>query len=80
MTSLVEQEYQARIRAMSIPEKIERSSAMLNFTRNAIAQQIVAAEGEMSVERLKLKVALRLYQADPGIVKMIEQRLHDVPA
>jgi len=44
-----------------------------------IARQILAQEGPMSDERLRWKVALRLYANDAAVCRLIESRLADVP-
>ena len=78
MTSIVEEEYNRRIRELSPAERVERSVAMLNWARNFIARQITTEEGPMSQERLRWRVALRQYGADPAIRKIIERKLNDV--
>ena len=52
---------------------------MFRWTREMLARQIIAEKGEMTDERLKLQVALRLYGGDERTRKLIEGRLTDVP-
>ena len=40
--SLVEREYQKRVDAMSVAEKMQRSMAMLKWARDMIAREILA--------------------------------------
>jgi hypothetical protein len=77
--SLIEQEYQSRMDALSGRERIARSLALLAWSRQMIARQIVAERGDMPEERLKWEVALRLYGSDPTVCRMIESELADVP-
>lgn len=72
---IVEAEYQARMKALTGTERVARSMAMLKWTREMIARQIVAQEGPMSDERLQWKVALRLYAGDAAVCRLIESRL-----
>jgi len=79
MASLVEQHYQARMQALSPRERMARSMAMLKWTRDLLARQILAESGPMSDERLKWEVARRLYIADAAAVAMIDRILVNVP-
>ena len=76
--SKIESEYRSRIYALTGRERVSRSLAMLQWTRESLARQIVAEKGDLSDERLKWEVALRLYGADPTTRRMIEKRLVDV--
>jgi hypothetical protein len=76
--SPIEQEYQARMDALSGRERIARSLALLAWSRQMIARRIIAESGEISAERLKWEVALRLYGSDPTVCRMIESELTDV--
>ncbi len=77
--STIESEYQWRMDALSGTERIARTMAMLKWTREMLARQIIAQEGSMSEERLRWKVALRLYASDKAACQMIESRLTHVP-
>ena len=77
--SIIEQEYLARMDALSVKERVARSVAMFQWTREMIARQIVAEAGPMSTERLKWEVALRQYGADAVSREMIQRKLDDVP-
>ena len=63
---------------MSPAERVARSAAMFQWTRQQIARQLVAQRGEMNEEVLKWRVALRLYGNQPAIREMIERKLADV--
>lgn len=76
--STVEAEYRARMDALTASQRIERSMAMLQWTRELLSRQVVAESGAMSDERLRWEVALRLYKSDPTTRSMIEQRLANV--
>ena len=76
--SEIEIEYQTRLDSMTPAERVARSAAMFAWTREQLARQIVAADGEMPEEILKWKVALRLYGNEPEVRKLIEQRMADV--
>ena len=76
--SHVEKEYQARIIAMSPAERVARSAAMFEWTRDMLARQVTAELGEMPAVRLKWEVALRLYASEPSVRAMIEERLRHV--
>jgi hypothetical protein len=51
--SIVELEYRARMDALSPRQRIERSMAMLQWSRELIARRVVAELGPMPAERLK---------------------------
>ncbi len=74
----IEAEYQSRMDALTGKQRIARSMAMLKWTREMIARQILAQEGPMSDERLRWEVALRLYASDSAVCHLIESRLADV--
>lgn len=74
----VEQHYQAQMDALTPRERMARSVAMLAWTRQMLARQIVAECGPMSPERLKWEVALRQYGDDPIARTTIEQQLAHV--
>ena len=78
--SLVEDEYQARIDAMSVAEKMQRSVAMLKWAREMIARDILTQNPGMSEERLRWEVALRQYGDEPHVRELIEGILERVPA
>jgi hypothetical protein len=76
--SPIEHEYQSRMDALSGRERITRSLMLLAWSRQMLARRILAERGEMSEERLKWEVALRLYGSDPTVCRMIESELADV--
>ena len=78
MTSTIEQIYQKRMDALTPAQRIERSAAMFQWTREMIARQIQSEREPMSQEQLKWEVALRVYGADPRARAMIERKLADV--
>lgn len=71
----IEIEYQPRVDAMSIAEKVERSTAMLAWTRQQIASRIKQQSPNLADEQLKWHVALKLYDSEPAVVAMIQERL-----
>lgn len=78
MSSIVDKQYNSRMDALSPHERIARCAAMLKWTRDLLARQIIAELGEMSHERLKWEVAKRMYGADKAAGAIIDQRLNDV--
>jgi hypothetical protein len=76
--SSIEQDYQSRMDALPGKERIARSLALLAWSRQMIARRIIAERGEISEERLKWEVALRLYGGDPTVCRMIESELANV--
>ncbi len=76
--SLIETEYQARMDAMTGRERVSRSLAMLQWSCEMIARQIIVEKGAIPNERLKWEVALRLYGGDDLLRQMIESKLTDV--
>jgi hypothetical protein len=74
-TTEIDVEYQRRVDAMSIKEKIERSAAMLAWTRQQIAARIRKQFPQLTDEQLKWHVALKLYESEPAVVAMIQGRL-----
>ena len=79
MASIIEQHYQTQVSELSAAERMARSVAMLQWTRQLLARQVTAEMGDMPPERLKLEVALRQYGSEPAVRAMIEERLQHVP-
>lgn len=75
MNSDIEVEYQKRIDAMAPAERVARSAAMFQWTREQLARQIVAELGPMDASKLKWHVALKLYGNEPIVREMIEREL-----
>ncbi len=71
----IEAIYNERIASMSPAERVARSAAMFQWTREQLARQIVRECGEMDTETLKLQVALRLYGSEPEVRALIEDEL-----
>ena len=63
----------------TITDMLSRAYWAQGRTREMIARRIVAENGEISEQRLKWEVALRLYGADSTTRGMIERKLADVP-
>lgn len=76
--SPIELAYQQQLDAMTPAERVARSAAMFQWTRQQIARQIVGELGEMDERLLKWHVALRLYGNEPTVRRLIEQNLADV--
>ena len=76
--SQIEAEYQSRMESLPGRERVARSLALLQWTREMLARQIVAEKGPVSDERLKWEIALRLYRADSEVCLMIESKLANV--
>jgi len=74
----VEFEYQKRIDAMSPAEKMARSSAMFAWTRLQMARQFRKSNPTLSDEQVKWQVALKLYEREPAVIKLIEECLQHV--
>jgi hypothetical protein len=74
----IEIEYQRRVAAMSIREKVERSAAMLAWTRQQMAARIRRQFPELTDEQLKWHVALKLYESEPAVAAMIQGHLANV--
>lgn len=74
----IEAIYRERMAALTPKERVARAAAMFHWNREMIARQIVAEEGPMSAERLKWRVALRLYGNEPEVAAMIRGMLDNV--
>jgi len=74
----IELEYQRRNDAMSPAEKMGRSAAMFAWTRQQMATQLRKDNPDFSDEQIKWQVARKLYQYEPGVVKLIEEHCHHV--
>ena len=79
MSSFVEQKYQSRMDSLSPKERVARCAAMLKWTRDLLARQVIDELGAMSAERLKWEVARRMYGADPAASALIDRKLANVP-
>jgi hypothetical protein len=68
--AFIELKYRERIDALTPMERMARASSIFQWTREAIARQIVADSGPMSSERLKWLAAMRLYgtEANPATI------------
>lgn len=77
-TSDIDLEYERRWKAMSPAEKVSRSAAMFAWTRQQMARQIRNAQPSLSDEEVKWHVALRIYEREPEVVKLIEEHLSHV--
>ena len=75
----VEDEYRSRLDALPGRERVSRAVAQLKWVREMIAREILAESPDLSEERLKWEVALRLYGGDPATRRLIERKLADVP-
>ncbi len=74
----VELEYQRRNDAMSPSERIARSAAMFVWTRQQMARQVLKTNSTLSEEQVKWQVALKLYEHEPEVVKLILEHLQHV--
>lgn len=63
---------------MTPAERVARSAAMFQWTREQLARQIVAQRGDCDAETLKWEVALRLYGDQATMRDLIKQKLADV--
>ena len=74
----VELEYERRWKAMSHAEKVARSAAMFAWTRQQMARRIRSDNPSLSDEEIKWRVALKLYEREPEVVKLIQEQLCNV--
>jgi hypothetical protein len=74
----VELEYERRWKAMSCAEKVSRSAAMFAWTRQQMARRIQNDDPSLSDEEVKWRVALKLYDQEPEVVKLIQEHLSSV--
>ena len=74
----VESAYRERIDAMTPAERVARSAAMFQWTREQIARQIVAEKGSLDDDTVQWLVTLRLYGSSPMLRSWIERKLADV--
>jgi hypothetical protein len=77
-TSEIELEYERRWKAMSPAEKVSRSAAMFAWTRQQMARRIRSDQPSLSDEEVKWHVALKLYEREPEVVKLIQEQLSNV--
>ena len=74
-TTEVELEYERRWKAMSPAEKVSRSAAMFAWTRQQMARQLRHDDPNLSDEEIKWRVALKLYNNEQEVVKLIQEHL-----
>jgi hypothetical protein len=72
--------YDERMAALTPAERMARVSAMLKWTRDFIARQILEEEPDCGEELLKLKVAARMYGSQPQVMALIQQEIERVSA
>ena len=77
--SSAEQLYQTAVDQMSIKERVARSVELFNWSREFMGRQIRSENPDMSDERVKLLVALRMYGSEPAMKRLLETALADVP-
>ncbi|MCU0712893.1 MAG: hypothetical protein MUC43_12600 [Pirellula sp.] len=77
-SSEIELEYERRWKAMSHMEKFSRCAAMFAWTRQQMARRIRSEQPSLSDEEVKWHVALKLYEREPEVVKLIEEQLSHV--
>lgn len=77
--SKIEIEYQTRIDAMSIPEKMAISAAMLKWARDMIAREILKSNPSISDTRRRWEVAMRQYGHEPQAKKLVQKMLDQIP-
>lgn len=76
----IEKEYQDRIREMTPKEKISRSVAMTAWVRQTLARQVRKEVGpNVSDERIKWLVAMKIYGSDPATKILVQRMLDRVP-
>ena len=77
--SVVEDAYEQALDAMPPAQKMARVEAYLSWTRNLIARQLQKSLGPaVSEERLRWEVALRMYESDPGVARLIREHMRRV--
>ncbi|MBI1347938.1 hypothetical protein GC163_16810 [bacterium] len=75
---LVEDAYQQSIDAMTPAQRLARAHSLLHWVRDLYARQLRDQLGDISTERLRWEVAMRLYQGDLQARTLIERKLRDV--
>jgi hypothetical protein len=73
-SSEIELEYERRWKAMSPAEKVSRSAAMFAWTRQQMARRIRSAQPSLTDDEVKWQVALKLYEREPEVVKLIQEQ------
>jgi len=76
--TVIQEQYEFEIAKLTPVERMARSVAMLKWSRDLIARQILESNEHTSPEQLKWLVALRMYQSQPQIKTMIEGMLQSV--
>ena len=71
--------YHASIDALTPCEKVERMVGLFNWSREFLGRQVCEENPDVSLERLKLLVALRMYDHEPGMKQLLEGALDNVP-
>ena len=74
--SLVEDAYHQALDAMPPLQKMARVEAFLSWTRNLMARQARTALGStVSEDRVRWEVALRMYDSNPVIARLIQEQI-----
>ena len=76
--SEVELEYQRRVSAMTPKEKMARCAAMFSWHCQQMARQIHTANPELTNLQVQWNVALKLYENEPEVVKLIKENFPHV--
>ena len=74
-TTEIDLEYQRRCQAMSPAERFSRSAAMFAWTSDQMARRIRDFEPGLSDDEVKWRVALKLYDSEPEVVKLIQEHM-----
>lgn len=74
----IEDIYQAAIDRMTPAQKLRRMHVLLHWVRDLYARQLREELGNVSDERLRWEVALRLYSGDRRATELIQRHLDHV--
>ena len=66
-------EYRARVEAMTAQERIGRAESLFAWSRGLLARSIIATKGPLTEDRLKWEVALRQYGSDRRARRLIDE-------
>lgn len=71
----VAEHYEAHMRALSAKDRMARSMAMLQWSREVVSRQVISELGPLQPARLKLEIAKRVYRGDAFVCQLIDQEL-----
>ena len=74
--TLVDRLYYERVFKMSGTERVVRSCSLFDFAKRMLAHQIFLKNPDLSEREIRIRVAERMYCAEPEVLKLLDRMRH----